>query len=58
MKIKTNIVEIEIKPTKFYEEYVRDVEVVNTGSDIVKLLLEKTTIKNIKVEYTEDEKDV
>jgi hypothetical protein len=58
MKIKTHIFEIEITPTKYYSKETREDETFRLGSKIVKLLLEEgTSITNIGIEYSKEEKE-
>jgi len=57
MKIETNAFKIEITPGNFYADGIKESEVKNFGSDVVKLLLERgINIQNIKITYTENEK--
>ena len=58
MKIKTHLYDIEIKPKGYFEKGTDAKESIGIGSKIVKLLLEKFTINQIEVEYSEEEKNV
>ncbi len=57
MKIKTHLYDIEIKPKGFFEKGTDEKEVIEFGSEIIKLLLDKFTMDKIKVEYSDGEKD-
>ncbi|MCK5177219.1 MAG: hypothetical protein KAQ92_05830 [Candidatus Aenigmarchaeota archaeon] len=58
MKIKTHLFKIEIKPTDYFGEGVKEDETFRFGSKIVKLLLEEgTSITNINIEYSKEENE-
>lgn len=57
MKIKTHLYDIEVKPKGYFSKGTDEQEAIKVGSDIVKLLLEKLSISNIEIEYSEEEKN-
>ena len=57
MKIKTHLYDIEIKPKGYFDKGTDEQEAIRLGSDIVKLLLDKLSISNIEIEYSEEEKN-
>ena len=57
MKIQTHLFDIEVKGKGYFEKGIDEKEAIKIGSEIVKHLLDKFPINQIKVEYSKEEED-